>query len=299
MSQTTSKRKSTIPKQALPVHERVQRHFKSLVAQIEGNCLQNTIKTCDKILRLEPNTIEALQTKLILLLQTEQYKLALELAQSLRDSNRSSFQSAFGMAYALYRLNRELEASDVANSITPNGEHESRALMHLKAQIAYRLGNYQKAVDLYTHIFDTAPEQSDEQSDSLTNLTAAQTHLNFLRGGFQQSLHSLPQNVVDSLEDAPPPVIIPPTTTTVPVSVPVSSTNKADAPVVKKVRASRVPKGVIPGVTPPPDPERWLKKNQRTNVHHSGKRRKAGANMTQGSVIENTLTTSVKGKKKK
>jgi len=122
-----------------------------------------------------------------------------------------------------------------------------------------------------------------------------------LRGGFQKSLRSLPQNVVDSLEDAPPPVIVPSTAPPIVSTLPTSTNNKADTSAVKKVRASRVPKGVIPGVTPPPDPERWLKKNQRTNVHHTGKRRKAGANMTQGSMVESTpkQNTPVKGKKKK
>ena len=61
---------------------------------------------------------------------------------------------------------------------------------------------------------------------------------------------------------------------------------------VKKVRLSRVPKHVVLGVTPLPDPERWIKKSERTNVVHSGKRRKhqtGGA--TQGSTAEPAATT--------
>jgi len=78
---------------------------------------------------------------------------------------------------------------------------------------------------------------------------------------------------------------------------------------VKSVRKKRVPKGVIPGVTPPPDPERWLKKSERTNAFiQLGKKRKTGGGgATQGVVesMSSPLTQSGKtggggkGKKKK
>jgi signal recognition particle subunit SRP72 len=79
-------------------------------------------------------------------------------------------------------------------------------------------------------------------------------------------------------------------------------------PPAKSVRKKRVPKGVIPGVTPPPDPERWLKKSERTNAfNQSGKKRKAGGGATQG-IVESTSPPSTqtakaggggKGRKKK
>ena len=48
----------------------------------------------------------------------------------------------------------------------------------------------------------------------------------------------------------------------------------------------RVPKGVVPGVTPLPDPERWLKKSERTASTHGNRRRKGGGDggATQGSM---------------
>lgn len=89
-------------------------------------------------------------------------------------------------------------------------------------------------------------------------------------------------------------------------------TTEGDAgsgPPVKSVRKKRVPKGVIPGVTPPPDPERWLKKSERTNTFtQSGKRRKAGGGGATQGVVESTNPPSTqsgktggggKGKKKK
>jgi signal recognition particle subunit SRP72 len=69
--------------------------------------------------------------------------------------------------------------------------------------------------------------------------------------------------------------------------------NKAIEAKQKPPRKSRVPKGVIPGVTPPPDPERWIKKSERTKVEGHGKKKKGGG-ATQGSTgAEQT------GKKKK
>lgn len=47
---------------------------------------------------------------------------------------------------------------------------------------------------------------------------------------------------------------------------------------------SRVPAGVVPGVTPPPDPERWLKKSERSTFGMGRKRKGAGGGgATQGS----------------
>jgi len=170
----------------------------------------------------------------------------------------------------------------------------------MEAQIEYRRGNYQKAQDFYSQIFDSSPPQSDEQSDSLTNLTASQTHLDFLQAGFLRSLHTLPAALTSTLEDAPPPPLpsLHPVLATAP-SRPLSTS----APGKKKVRASRVPKGVVPGVTPPPDPERWLKKSERTNLpYHGGKRRKgvAAGGATQGSLVEvGAKNGGGKGKKRK
>lgn len=64
----------------------------------------------------------------------------------------------------------------------------------------------------------------------------------------------------------------------------------------KKVRIKRVPKGVIPGVTPAPDPERWLKKSERSSFGQGGRKRRGAGGATQGVVLENTPTQSHSGK---
>jgi len=113
--------------------------------------------------------------------------------------------------------------------------------------------------------------------------------------------------LINGLESNPPPAL----PTAGPINVPAIVTTEGDAgsgPPVESVRKKRVPKGVIPGVTPPPDPERWLKKSERTNTFtQSGKRRKAGGGGATQGIVEPTNTPStqsgktggVKGKKKK
>lgn len=64
----------------------------------------------------------------------------------------------------------------------------------------------------------------------------------------------------------------------------------------KKVRMKRVPKGVVLGVTPPPDPERWLKKSERSTFNAGGKRKKGGGGATQGIVESSTPAPSQGGK---
>ena len=81
-----------------------------------------------QVLRLEPADKDALQTKLFLLLQTEQYPAALALA----DSAEHPFD--FGRAYSLYRLHREHEAAAVLNEIKSTAG-SNRGVNHLEAQL--------------------------------------------------------------------------------------------------------------------------------------------------------------------
>ncbi|KAF5372845.1 hypothetical protein D9758_001579 [Tetrapyrgos nigripes] len=272
------KRQTTKPaqKRPLPVPERIKRHFSSLCAQIDGGHFANAIKTCDKILRLDPNDQDALRTKLFLYLQTEQYLPSLDMIES-----ESGDEHAFEKAYAFYRLQQEDEASAVLEDIKKKKGGDDRGVMHLEAQLSYRQGSYQSACDLYNQLLDTAEPQSEEYSDIVVNLQAAQQHLDFINSGYLQGIDSLPSNLRNSIESQPPPAF--PSSTSA-AAIIASSNQAADSaqPAQKKVRAKRVPKGVIPGVTPPPDPERWLKKSERTTVSFGKKRKGAGGGASQG-----------------
>ncbi|KAF8911680.1 hypothetical protein CPB84DRAFT_1671701 [Gymnopilus junonius] len=276
------------PKQPLPPQERLKRLFTSLCAQIDDGHFSNAVKTCDKILRLDPKDVDARQTKLFLLLQTEQYNAAL----SLIDEDDDPSHHAYDRAYTLYRLQRESDARDVLDTIKKEKGEDDRGIVHLEAQLNYREGSYQAAVDLYNELLDTAEPSSEEHSDILTNLQAAQKHLDFINTGFLRALDALPSSVTSTLETAPPPV--PPQSAAAALSS-VSALAEVQAQTAlnptKKPRKSRIPPGVIPGVTPPPDPERWLKKSERSTFGQ-GRRRKGqggggGGGATQGSAVEN------------
>ena len=84
---------------------------------------------------MDPKDADARQTKLFLLLQTEQYSAAL----SLIDTDDDDAHHAYEKAYALYRLSHESEARDVLESIKGDQNAEdSRGLVHLEAQLACR-----------------------------------------------------------------------------------------------------------------------------------------------------------------
>ena len=123
-------------------------------------------------------------------------------------------------------------------------------------------------------------QSSEEHSDILTNLEAAQKHLDFQTSGFLRALDALPSAVSGSLQTAPPPQ----QTQQQAASVSALASASAGAPAKeKKVRMKRVPNGVVPGVTPPPDPERWLKKTERSTFGQ-GRRRRGGGGATQGAM---------------
>ncbi|KAG6331442.1 hypothetical protein ID866_7648 [Astraeus odoratus] len=293
-------------KQPVPLEERLRRLFTSLCAQIDGGHFANAIKTCNKILRLDPADNDALQTRLFLLLQTEQYDVALSL---IGDATAEESDLAFEKAYALYRLEREAESATVLAQMKES-QRDHRGVLHLEAQLNYRQGSYQTSLDLYNELLETAEPQSEEYSDVLTNLTASQKHLDFITSGFLRALDALPSSIISTIETSSPPTSHP--TPVLRDSHTAQNKQTPEDPPVKKtktVRKKRVPKGVIPGVTPAPDPERWLKKSERSNYGQGKKRKGAGGGATQGIVADSVppqatpskggAASHSKGKKKK
>jgi signal recognition particle subunit SRP72 len=178
---------------------------------------------------------------------------------------------------------------------------------------AYREGSYDVAFDLYNQLLDTAEpvsnyhphlrlhsssfKDSEEHSDILTNLQASQIHLDFINTGFLHALDSLPTSITSTLETAPPPQLPSVAVQHASDSTTVNTSMGLNSRAPKKVRMSRVPAGVIPGVTSAPDPERWLKKSERSTFGQ-GKRRKGpfgGGGATQGSASVDTPITQTAG----
>jgi signal recognition particle subunit SRP72 len=170
---------------------------------------------------------------------------------------------------------------------------------------SYRLGDYAQALDTYNTLLSTSNPALEEYSDIQTNIAATETNLNFLQTGFQSSIHSLPAHSRgQKLEDMPLPSLTH-AHVTAKDSDANPGANAASAEILppkpKPARKSRVPKGVVPGVTPPPDPERWIKKSERTRVEGHGRKKKAGGGATQGSTAPEQAKSGGqnRGKKKK
>lgn len=80
------------------------------------------------VLRIEPKDEDALQTKLFLLLQTEQYSVALALIDG-------DDAYAFEKAYSLYRTNQEVEAREALETTKKSKGEDDRGVIHLEAQL--------------------------------------------------------------------------------------------------------------------------------------------------------------------
>jgi signal recognition particle subunit SRP72 len=85
---------------------------------------------------LKPNDVDARQTKLFLLLQTEQYNEALDLIDSDGDQSQHSYERG----YSLYRLQRESDARNLLDTIKQEKGEDDRGVVHLEAQlVSFRL----------------------------------------------------------------------------------------------------------------------------------------------------------------
>ena len=138
-------------------------------------------------------------------------------------------------------------------------------------------------------------QSSDEHADISTNLEASQKHLDFINTGYLRALDELPSTSVASLETAPPPQPSSLTTTLANIASAEVSLSKKE----KKIRTKRVPKGVVLGVTPPPDPERWLKKSERSTFGQANRRRKGGAGGATQGIVESPAPSASVGQSTK
>ncbi|CAE6492625.1 unnamed protein product [Rhizoctonia solani] len=277
-------------KKPKPTEVRIKQLFGSLCAQIDGGHLANAIKSCDKILRLTPGDIDVVQTKLFLLLQTDQYARALEIVENLSSGSNSK---ELEKAYLLYRLHKEKEAKAIVDQVNASGASDG-GFAHLEAQILYRLGEYSSSKEVYDRILDEGELNTEEQSDITANLAAVQSHLDFLQSGFYDSIRASGVNVTQ-LEDAPAPA--PPTmASALPTT---TSTQKSDEaatlapPPAKGPRKGRLPGHVVIGVTPMPDPERWIKKRERTYVTFAQGRKGRGKGKKEGATAGYSQGVSV------
>ncbi|KAJ6616119.1 hypothetical protein B0H10DRAFT_2219705 [Mycena sp. CBHHK59/15] len=113
-----------------------------------------------------------------------------------------------------------------------------------------------------------------QHTDIPTNIQAASAHLDFITTGF---LHSFDALTATPLKTMPPP------SGAAPYVFPAAQVKATEPETTKLSKKVRLPRGIVQGVTPPPDPERWLKKSGRAGFGARRRKGGRGGGATQGS----------------
>ncbi|WRT67060.1 uncharacterized protein IL334_004026 [Kwoniella shivajii] len=281
LEKSTNKKKSFTARPPRSAEERLPKLYRALTDQVDDGYFVNAIKTCKKILSLDSSSQTAFQTILFLYLQTDDYTSAL----SLLDKPPTSEGSLdFERAYCLYRLHREKEALNLIEG------KEGRKVQHLEAQIRYRLGEYQRAQEIYDDLLALVDSSSSEHADILTNSTATTSHQTFSTSSYR---NHLPSTSEGDLENNVP---------SLPTGWAIGSLSKTvekktanvKAPTDKKSanvnagenkRKHKLPKAAVVGKPFTEDPERWIPLRQRTsyiNAQAQAQNRKKGGKESMG-----------------
>ncbi|CAH0627393.1 unnamed protein product [Chrysodeixis includens] len=132
------------------------------------------LKATGKVLQLAPNEQKAFHCKIICLIQLHNFKEALSVLCNPRNAALAA-DLHFEKAYAQYRLNCPKEALQTVD----NAPELTTALKELRAQILYRLEQYQDCYNLYRDIVkNTTDEYEDERKANMSAVVANLAALN-------------------------------------------------------------------------------------------------------------------------
>ncbi|TRY68710.1 hypothetical protein TCAL_06202 [Tigriopus californicus] len=145
--------------------------FHDLV-KFQGNGeFDKALKTCNKILNVRPKDASAFHCKMVCLIQTDKFEACL---QQMDEHEAMAAALVFERAYALYRLNRSAPALAILNQKKTLNLREKE----LKAQVLYRMEEFEASFNLYRDIMkNTSADDDDFETERLTNLSAAAVQL--------------------------------------------------------------------------------------------------------------------------
>ncbi|GAA5956394.1 hypothetical protein JCM3765_005649 [Sporobolomyces pararoseus] len=261
-----------------------QRLYRTLHDQLDQSLYPAALKTCQKILRVEPQDSLALATRLQLLLALERYPKVLKSDQQVEPVER---------AYSLYKSARAAEAKLILEGDEIDVE-EDRAAKVLLAQVDFRLGNYEASRDAFDDLANSADLDSPELDDLQHNSEQCSLHLSFLSSVPSTDSSS---NQIEQLETRPLSLVLPSQSRSRPHH-PVASTSKGAVSEETKTPKSRGKKPLRkfdPSKLPVED--RWIPKRQRPSMRDQllqnkekqrGKKKDKVMAMTQGGMNEDT-----------
>ncbi|XP_026485848.2 signal recognition particle subunit SRP72 [Vanessa tameamea] len=135
---------------------------------------ERALKAAGKVLQIAPNEQKAFHCKVICFIQLHNFKEALSVLSNSKNAALAA-DLHFEKAYSQYRLNSSkeaLETVDSATELTP-------ALKELRAQILYRLEQYQDCYNLYRDIVkNTTDDYEDERKANMSAVVANLAALN-------------------------------------------------------------------------------------------------------------------------
>ncbi|GAA5923726.1 tetratricopeptide repeat protein [Sporobolomyces koalae] len=285
-----------------------QKLYRTLHDQLDQALYPAAFKTCERILRNDPQDQLALETRLQVQLALEQYAVVI----------RSERASRLAKSYALYKSSRPFEARQVLlDGHESDHEEEDRATKIVLAQIDYRLGNYEQGRDAFDELAHSADLDSPEVADLQHNSETCQDHVTFLESvptlaatstehdsSSIEQLESRPLSSILQLGSSysnskprPTPRVQPSRTSNDPNS---KSTGQERPPKSRSNRPVESMKHYKPDRVP--DEDRWIPKRQRVGMRDQlmqhkeklrGKKKdKVTALLTQGSDAPETTKNS-------
>jgi signal recognition particle subunit SRP72 len=140
--------------------------FKELDNFIQENEYNKAIKSCEKILGLKPDDIDAFKCKVICLIHLGQYQDALDML----DSNSAlSRDLVFERAYCYYRTKKLNEALALIKNIP---KPKPIGILELQAQVCYRMEDYEQCIAIYEELIN---QHKVDSAELKTNMCAAYT----------------------------------------------------------------------------------------------------------------------------
>ncbi|KAI8428728.1 hypothetical protein MSG28_007421 [Choristoneura fumiferana] len=161
----------------------------------QGSDYDRALKAAGKILQIAPNEQKAFHCKVICCIQLHNFKEALAVLTNPKNAALAA-NLHFEKAYAQYRLNCPTEALQTVD----NAPEMTLALKELRAQILYRLEQYQDCYNLYRDIVkNTTDEYEDERK---TNMAAVVANLGALNPQYRATLVEASSLVKDGKQSA-------------------------------------------------------------------------------------------------
>ncbi|GAA5861565.1 hypothetical protein JCM1840_005412 [Sporobolomyces johnsonii] len=228
--------------------------YRTLHDQLDAQLYPAAFKTCNRILRADPADPLAQQTKLQLLVALDRFPDALH--------DRST--DALTRAYCLYKLGRAGEAATALE----DEDDEDRAVQVMRAQVDYRLGEYERSRDLFDDLAATAEADSPEAADLQHNSTTCTSHLDFLGSVFttlnSSSSSAQPHLSIEELESRPLALVLPSAPRQKATLIATAAAASTRSTTSGAPRTRRPAKHFDPSRQPAED--RWIPKRQRPSM---------------------------------